>query len=89
MAEATSEHTYALVHYGRNIGLAFQVIDDLLDREADGADASSSYAALHGPEASEAQVRCWMAQAHQALLPFGERAWMLHAMADFIVQRKL
>jgi farnesyl diphosphate synthase len=89
----------ALGAYARAIGLAFQVVDDVLDATEDsatlgktaGKDAAANkptYVSILGLEPSRAlaeQLRC---QAHEALAPFGEQALRLRELADLIVQRK-
>jgi farnesyl diphosphate synthase len=91
--------TQALAAYSTAIGLAFQVVDDVLDATADSAtlgktagkdaaDNKPTYVSILGLEPSRAlaeQLRC---QAHEALAPFGEQALRLRELADLIVQRK-
>lgn len=89
----------ALTKYAEAIGLAFQVVDDILDFTADsatlgktaGKDAASNkptYVSLLGLEPSRALAEKLRQDAHQALLPFGSAARRLGAIADLIVQRK-
>ena len=89
----------ALDTYSRAIGLAFQVVDDVLDATADsatlgktaGKDAAANkptYVSILGLEQSRVlaeQLRC---DAHAALAPFGNKARRLRELADLIVQRK-
>jgi farnesyl diphosphate synthase len=98
-AELSAPHRRALEVYSNAIGLAFQVVDDVLDATADsatlgktaGKDAAANkptYVSILGLEASRAlaeQLRC---EAHQALAPFGDNAGRLRQLADLIVQRK-
>jgi farnesyl diphosphate synthase len=89
----------ALVAYSRAIGLAFQVVDDVLDATADsatlgktaGKDAAANkptYVSILGLEPSKALAEQLRQQAHAALAPFGEQARRLRELADLIVQRK-
>jgi farnesyl diphosphate synthase len=89
----------ALDVYSAAIGLAFQVVDDVLDATADSAtlgktagkdaaDNKPTYVSLLGLEASLALAEKLCRDAHQALLPFGEKAQLLRDLADLIVQRK-
>lgn len=91
--------TTALDHYAAAVGLAFQVVDDVLDAVADsatlgktaGKDAANNkptYVSLLGLDASRALADQLCQQAHQALTIFGESAQHLHDLADLIVQRK-
>ena len=93
------QETAALGHYAGAIGLAFQVVDDVLDATADsatlgktaGKDAAANkptYVSLLGLEASKMLAEKLCNDAHEALLPFGEKAQHLHDLADLIVQRK-
>ncbi|CAH0156303.1 Farnesyl diphosphate synthase [Massilia sp. Bi118] len=89
----------ALKAYSRAIGLAFQVVDDVLDATADsatlgktaGKDAAANkptYVSILGLEPSKALAEQLRRQAHEALTPFGEQALRLRELADLIVQRK-
>lgn len=91
--------TNALTNYASAIGLAFQVVDDVLDATADsatlgktaGKDAAANkptYVSLLGLEASKLLAEKLRNDAHEALLPFGEKAQHLRNLADLIVQRK-
>lgn len=88
----------ALQTYGQAMGLAFQVVDDILDVTADtgklgktaGKDAAENkptYVSLLGLGEARALAERLRTEAHQALLPFGDRADRLLALADFIVLR--
>ena len=89
----------ALHAYSQAIGLAFQVVDDILDATADsatlgktaGKDAAHNkptYVSLLGLNASLALAEKLRQDAHSALLPFGDGATRLRELADLIVQRK-
>jgi geranylgeranyl diphosphate synthase type II len=87
----------ALDAYGRWIGLAFQVADDVLDQTADkkklgkrGSDRENqklTYPALFGLEKSVRIGEELVRKAHAALKPFGARADVLHELADYIIAR--
>nr|WP_314540652.1 farnesyl diphosphate synthase [uncultured Massilia sp.] len=89
----------ALAAYSKAIGLAFQVVDDVLDATEDsatlgktaGKDAAANkptYVSILGLEPSKALAEQLRRQAHEALAPFGEQALRLRELADLIVQRK-
>ncbi len=89
----------ALTDYGNAIGLAFQIVDDLLNVESTteqlgktaGSDAEAgkaTYPALFGPEKSRTMAADAVAEAHRALKSFGESAEPLRALATYIVERK-
>ena len=85
-------------HFAKCIGLAFQVVDDVLDTESStatlgktaGKDARSdkpTYVSALGSAGAKALARELREDAMQALVPFGERAVRLGQLADFIVLR--
>jgi len=89
----------ALDQYSRAIGLAFQVVDDVLDATADSAtlgktagkdaaDNKPTYVSILGLEPSRALAETLRLDAHAALAPFGDKALRLRELADLIVQRK-
>jgi farnesyl diphosphate synthase len=89
----------ALDAYSNAIGLAFQVVDDVLDATADsatlgktaGKDAAANkptYVSILGLEESKRLAEELRRGAHDALAPFGEKALRLRELADLIVQRK-
>lgn len=94
----TKQQEEALDVFGRSIGLAFQIRDDILDVEGDtdtigkmaGADLrrdKATWPATFG--VAESRRRCdeLLATAHSAVDQFGERAESLHWLANYIVQR--
>jgi farnesyl diphosphate synthase len=97
--DLASHEQEALAAYSRAIGLAFQVVDDILDATADSAtlgktagkdaaDNKPTYVSILGLEPSKALAEQLRQQAHDALAPFGEQALRLREIADLIVQRK-
>jgi geranylgeranyl diphosphate synthase type II len=98
-AGADDEQFHALSCYGEHVGLAFQIVDDVLDVEQSsetlgktaGKDAEQhkiTFPAVYGLERSRAMAEQERLGAHLALLPFDERAERLRELADFIVQRR-
>jgi farnesyl diphosphate synthase len=97
--ELSEQEQTALDTYANAIGLAFQVVDDVLDATADsatlgktaGKDAAANkptYVSILGLEPSRALAQQLREAAHAALVPFGEQARRLRELADLIVQRK-
>jgi geranylgeranyl diphosphate synthase type II len=97
-AGAEGEDLEALTRYGEEVGLAYQVVDDLLDLAGDpeklgkrvGGDqrkAKPTYPALLGVEAAKAQSDAMRDRALKAVERFGERADPLRAIARFVVER--
>jgi geranylgeranyl diphosphate synthase type II len=98
-AGASEEQYAALSCYGEHVGLAFQIVDDILDVEESsealgktaGKDAQQqkiTFPAVYGLETSRRMAEEECARAHQVLGLFGERAARLHELADLIVRRK-
>jgi geranylgeranyl diphosphate synthase type II len=98
-AGAAEEHYAALSCYGEHVGLAFQIVDDILDVEEssealgktagkDAAQHKITFPAVYGLEASHRMAETECGFAHQVLEPFGARAARLHELADLIVHRK-
>ena len=88
-----------LHHFGKCVGLAFQVVDDVLDSEADtvtlgktaGKDAEQgkpTYVTLLGVQAARQMAKELHRDALDALTEFGDGARRLRELADFIVLRK-
>lgn len=97
-AGATDPHREALLNYAKAIGLAFQVIDDILDVTVDtarlgktaGKDEAAdkpTYVSLLGLEQARKLATTLHQQALAALEPFDETAQSLRALADFVVLR--
>jgi farnesyl diphosphate synthase len=89
----------ALEQYGHRVGLAFQVIDDVLDEEAStatlgktaGKDAKQgkpTYVSAMGAARAKQYAEELRTGAHMALAGMGERADRLRELAEFIVLRK-
>ena len=88
-----------LNHFGKLIGLAFQVVDDVLDCEADtatlgktaGKDADNdkpTYVSLLGIQGARDMAQRLHREALETLVDFGDAAQRLRELADFIVLRK-
>ena len=97
--DLTAAEEEALGAYSRAIGLAFQVVDDVLDATADSAtlgktagkdaaDNKPTYVSILGLDQSKELAEQLRREAHEALAPFGEQAQRLRELADLIVQRK-
>jgi geranylgeranyl diphosphate synthase type II len=98
-AGADPEQLRALSCYGEHVGLAFQIVDDLLDVEQSsealgktaGKDAQQhkiTFPAVYGLERSREMAEEERLAAHLALRLFDERAERLRELADFIVHRR-
>jgi farnesyl diphosphate synthase len=98
LAAASPVHRAALERYGSAVGQAFQIADDLLDLEGDpalvgkqtGKDAAAGKATLVsvlGVPTAKARLKALVAEAEQALAPFGPSASILIAGAKFVADR--
>jgi geranylgeranyl diphosphate synthase type II len=97
-ANAKPAQLEALTVYGQSLGLAFQVIDDILDvtqtseklgksAGKDEATAKSTYPALFGLEKSRKEAARLTKKAHEALKPFGKKGTRLSEIADYLLDR--
>jgi farnesyl diphosphate synthase len=99
LGKANDKARGSIDRYGRAIGQAFQIADDLLDVEGDSAmlgkatakDAAAGKATLvsaFGVAGAHARLDALIAEADAALAPFGAKADTLRATARFIAQRR-
>jgi farnesyl diphosphate synthase len=99
LGKAPAAQRHALLAYGRDLGAAFQIADDLLDAtasaeetgKATGKDAAAGKAtlvSLLGLERARLQAERLVAQAKDHLDGFGERGDLLRMLADFTIERR-
>jgi geranylgeranyl diphosphate synthase type II len=97
-AGANEEQLEWLTRFGNHVGLAFQIVDDILDvvessehlGKTAGKDAAQhkiTFPAVYGLEESRGMAERERELAHAALAPFGLRAERLRQLADLIVRR--
>ena len=98
VAQASADKLQALTEYGQNLGLAFQIVDDLLDEEGeestlgkrtrkDAQRGKTTYPGLHGVEASRQRAIQLIDSACSALTSFGSAATELENLARYVGQR--
>jgi geranylgeranyl diphosphate synthase type II len=97
-ADAPGARLQALTDFGQALGLAFQVIDDILDvtqtseklgksAGKDVAAQKATYPAIFGLERSRAEARRLTQAARDAVKPFGKNSVLLLALADYLLNR--
>ena len=98
MGRASETHKKALRAYARDLGLAFQIADDLLDVEGesaktgkavqkDAAAGKATFVSLLGADRARTQANALIDQAIGHLAGFGPEADLLRAIARFAVER--
>jgi geranylgeranyl diphosphate synthase type II len=84
--------------YGQSLGLAFQIVDDILDETGNGDDlgktpgkdraqSKATYPGLHGIEESRRMVRKITAEAHETISGLGDGAPLLTEIANYVETR--
>jgi geranylgeranyl diphosphate synthase type II len=96
---ATPRQLDALTDFGRSLGLAFQIIDDILDitqtteqlGKSAGKDVKAqkaTYPSVLGMDQAQKEAARFTERAHQSLRVLGPRADALRAIADYLLRRK-
>lgn len=100
LADSDDDKLKALTKYGENIGLAFQIIDDILDIEGNaeelGKTAGSdmkmkkmTYPSLYGIKKSRKEAENLISEAIDALSLFSSEADQLRGIAHYLIQRRV
>jgi geranylgeranyl diphosphate synthase type II len=98
-ANASEAKLQSLTDFGQSLGLAFQVIDDILDvtqtteklgktAGKDVAATKATYPAIFGLQRSRQEAQRLTAAARDALKPFGAKGAMLQEIADYLLARE-
>src|SRR5260221_5815958 len=96
---AKEKELEAITEYATNLGLLFQITDDLLDVTATAADlgktpgkdarsSKATFPALYGIEATRAQLAVVHRACHDELEKIEQRTQLLRSIADFIIERQ-
>lgn len=99
LAGASEDALMNLSAFSQNVGLAFQIRDDILDAEGDavemgkaaGKDAGlgkATFVSIHGLEGAKEKAYALGEQAKSMLIPYGAKADVLRATVDFVLNRK-
>ncbi len=98
IAGADTETLKSLTEYGKSVGLAFQIADDLLDVSGDRAkmgkkvqkddsEGKLTYPAILGVAAARTKAEQLIEQACQSIAPLGDRGQRLEELAQFVLER--
>ena len=99
LGKANLSQRHALLSYGRDLGAAFQIADDLLDATAtaeeagkatgkDAAMGKATLVSLYGLERARLQAERLVTQAKGHLDAFGDKAELLKMLANFVIERR-
>ena len=98
-AVMSGEDPSALLEYSKSVGLAFQIIDDILDVEGDPVKVvkrvkkdqnagKATFVSLLGMDTAKKHSVALIDKANEALMPYGNKAKSLQRLANFVISRK-
>lgn len=99
LGNATTAEREILIRFSRNLGIAFQITDDILDVEGDEQLVGKTlkkdkkqhklnFVSIYGVEKAREIAKNLIAQAEELLIPFGQRADKLKMLSRYLLDRK-
>jgi len=84
LANVSSKKLNALKKFGMKIGLAFQIVDDIFDKDKD----KLTYPMVYGENKTIKKAENLIKSAKKEIEIFGKRKWILTELADYVIKRK-
>jgi len=84
LANVSSKKLNALKKFGMKIGLAFQIVDDIFDKDKD----KLTYPMVYGENKTIRKAESLIKSAKKEIEIFGKRKWILTELADYVIKRK-
>jgi len=84
LANVSPKKLNALKKFGMKIGLAFQIVDDIFDKDKD----KLTYPMVYGENKTIRKAESLIKSAKKEIEIFGKRKWILTELADYVIKRK-
>ncbi len=84
LSRISSRKFKALENFGKKIGLAFQIVDDIFDKDKD----KLTYPLLYGEKKTTKKIEDLIKDAKKDIEIFKDKKWILSELADYVIKRK-